>query len=76
MLLELTAICGEFPADLLSHLPGSDSYKMTIIWALKRDKLLKTQGLPAGNKSQSCSFGSQSKAFFILPYWKRGYEHA
>ena len=42
MLLELTAICGEFPADLLSRLPGSDSYKMTIIWALKRDKLLKT----------------------------------
>lgn len=41
-LLELTAICGEFPADLLSRLPGSDSYKMTIIWVLKRDKLLKT----------------------------------
>lgn len=41
-LLELTAICGEFPADLLPRLPGSISYKETLMWSLKKEKLLKT----------------------------------
>lgn len=41
-LLELTAICGEFPTDLLPRLPGSTSYKETVVWSLKKEKLLKT----------------------------------
>lgn len=41
-LLALTAICGEFPADLINRLPGSASYKENVISTLKRNKLLKT----------------------------------
>lgn len=69
MLLELTAICGEFPADLLSRLPGSDSYKMTIIWALKRDKLLKTyykdrlRGYRLGTKAKAALLEANPKRF-------------
>ncbi len=40
-LLELIAICGEFPADLLSRLPESASYLETVIRGLKKDKLLR-----------------------------------
>ncbi len=40
-LLELTAICGEFPADLLPRLPESASYLETVIRGLKKDKLLR-----------------------------------
>ena len=42
LLLELTAICGEFPADLLPRIPGSTSYKRKVLWSLKKDGLLKT----------------------------------
>ena len=41
-LLELTAICGEFPACLLMRIPGSTSYKESVITSLKKDGLLKT----------------------------------
>ena len=41
-LLELIAICGEFPADLINRLPESPSYLETVIRSLKQDKLLKT----------------------------------
>ena len=41
-LLELTAICGELPADLLPRIPGSTSYKESVITSLKKDGLLKT----------------------------------
>ncbi len=40
-LLELTAICGEFPSDLLPRLPESASYLETVIRGLKKDKLLR-----------------------------------
>ena len=41
-LLALTAVCGEFPAGLIGRLPGSVSYKSTVIWMLKKEKLLRT----------------------------------
>lgn len=42
LLLELTAICGEFPADLLCRVPGSTSYKRKVLWSLKKSGLLRT----------------------------------
>lgn len=41
-LLELTAICGEFPAGQLIRIPGSTSYKESVITSLKKDGLMKT----------------------------------
>ena len=41
-LLELAAIFGEFPIDLLARLSGGASYKETIVTTLKRQGLLKT----------------------------------
>lgn len=41
-MLALTAVCGEFPAGLMGRLPGSGSYKSTVIWMLKKEKLLRT----------------------------------
>ena len=35
-LLELAAICGEFPASLLPRIPGSSSYKEAVITSLKK----------------------------------------
>ena len=40
-LLELTAICGELPTDLLSKLHESPSYLEAVIRGLKKDKLLR-----------------------------------
>lgn len=40
-LLELTAICGELPADLLKRLPESPSYLEAVIRTLKQNKLLR-----------------------------------
>ena len=41
-LLALTAISGEFPADQLKRLRGSDYYKESVITALKKDGYLRT----------------------------------
>lgn len=41
-LLELIAISGEFPTDLLSRLPGGNSYKENVVKALKSRHLLRT----------------------------------
>ena len=41
-LLELTAICGEIPADLVRRLPGGASYKESVVTSLKRAGLLQT----------------------------------
>lgn len=41
-LLELTAISGELPANQLSRLSGGESYKASVITALKQKKLLTT----------------------------------
>lgn len=40
-LLELVAVCGEFPAELTYRLAGSMSYKGTVTWLLKKEKLLR-----------------------------------
>lgn len=61
-LLELTAICGEFPADLLFRLPGSSSYKETIIWSLKKKRLLRTY---YRDKLRGYRLGSRAKAFLL-----------
>ena len=37
LLLTLTALSGEFPADLLGRLPGADSYKEFAVKQLKRE---------------------------------------
>lgn len=42
LLLTLTALSGEFPADLLGRLPGSGSYKEFAVKQLKRENLLRT----------------------------------
>ena len=42
LLLELTALSGEFPTELISRLSGSESYKSNMIARLKADKLLRT----------------------------------
>jgi len=41
-LLELIAISGDFPADLLNRLPGGSSYKESVIKTLKRLGLIRT----------------------------------
>ena len=41
-LLEMAAVCGELPTDLLTRLSGSTSYTETVITSLKKDGLLKT----------------------------------
>ena len=40
-LLELVAVCGEFPAELVYRLAGSTSYKDTVTWLLKKERLLR-----------------------------------
>lgn len=40
-LLELAAICGEFPASILPRIPGSSSYKEAVITSLKKEGLLR-----------------------------------
>lgn len=42
MLLELTAISGELPADQLKRIYGGDSYKLNVVKSLKAQKLLRT----------------------------------
>ena len=41
-LLSLIAICGEFPADQISRLPGGERYKQNMIQQLKNRKQIKT----------------------------------
>ena len=41
-LLELTAVCGEFSLPLLLRIPGSTSYKESVITSLKKGGFLRT----------------------------------
>ncbi len=41
-LLELAAICGEIPAGLVCRVPGSGSYKETVLCSLRKGGLLRT----------------------------------
>lgn len=40
--LELAAICGELPAGLVGRIPGSGSYKETVLCSLRKSGLLRT----------------------------------
>ena len=68
-LLELTAICGEFPACLLMRIPGSTSYKESVITSLKKDGLLKTyyrdklRGYRLSRKARSFLLGENPERF-------------
>ncbi len=41
-LLSLVAVCGELPVDQLERLPGGDSYKRSLVTALKNQRLMRT----------------------------------
>ncbi len=41
-LLSLIAVCGEFPADQISRLPGGERYKQNMVQQLKKRKQIKT----------------------------------
>ncbi len=68
-LLELIAICGEFPADLLPRIPGSTSYKRKVLWSLKKDGLLRTyyqnglRGYRLGRKAKELLLAEQPERF-------------
>lgn len=42
LILQITAVSGEFPAAFVSHLPGGSSYIERVIGRLKRDGLLRS----------------------------------
>nr|WP_300840341.1 hypothetical protein [uncultured Acetatifactor sp.] len=62
LLLELTAICGEFPADLLPRIPGTTSYKRKVLWSLKKDGLLRTY---YQNKLRGYRLGRKAKEYLL-----------
>lgn len=69
LLLTLTALSGEFPADLVHRLPGSDSYKEAVVKRLKRERLLRTyyhdglRGLRLTATSKRLLFADQPALF-------------
>lgn len=60
--LALTAICGEFPADLLYRLPGSASYQETVISSLKKGRLIKTY---YRDRLRSYRLGTRAKSLLL-----------
>lgn len=67
-LLTLIAICGDFPANLLSRLPGSNSYQETLITSLKKNKLIKVY---YRDKLRSYRLGTDAKAYLLADQPKR-----
>lgn len=67
-LLTLIAVCGDFPASLLSRLPGSASYQETLISFLKRNKLIKVY---YRDKLRSYRLGVRAKAHLLANMPKR-----
>ena len=67
-LLTLIAICGDFPANLLSRLPGSNSYQETLITSLKKNKLIKVY---YRDKLRSYRLGTDAKAYLLANQPKR-----
>ena len=61
-LLELTAICGEFPVPLLIRLPCSTSYKESVITFLKKEGLLRTY---YRDKLRGYRLGRRAKSFLL-----------
>lgn len=72
-LLTLTGICGEFPADLLSRLPGGGQYWEKVITELKKEKLLRTyyrdhlRGYRLGRRAKTllCTEQPERFSFFL-----------
>ena len=62
-LLELTAICGELPANLLDRLHESPSYLEAVIRGLKKDKLLRVY---YRDKVRSYRLSVKAKDFLLL----------
>lgn len=61
-LLELTAVCGEFPLPLLLRIPGSTSYKESVITSLKKDGFLRTY---YRDKLRGYRLGRKAKSFLL-----------
>lgn len=68
-LLALTGVCGEFPADLLSRLPGGERYKAVMVSALKGQGLLRTyyrdrlRGYRLGRRAKALLLTEQPERF-------------
>lgn len=68
-LLALTAISGEFPADQLKRLRGSDYYKESVITLLKKEGLLRTyyrdrlRGYRLGPKAKTALLSQNPEQF-------------
>ncbi|MDE6640417.1 MAG: hypothetical protein K2K63_07830 [Acetatifactor sp.] len=68
-LLELVAVCGELPAELIYRLTGSTSYKETVTWLLKKEKLLrvyykdKLRGYRLGRRAKEILLSDNPKRF-------------
>ena len=61
-LLELVAVCGELPAELIYRLTGSTSYKETVTWLLKKEKLLRVY---YRDKMRGYRLGRRAKAILL-----------
>ncbi|MBD5532942.1 MAG: hypothetical protein HDQ98_12240 [Lachnospiraceae bacterium] len=61
-LLELVAVCGELPAELIYRLTGSTSYKETVTWLLKKEKLLRVY---YRDKMRGYRLGRRAKAVLL-----------
>lgn len=68
-LLELTAVCGEFPSSELSRLPGGECYKENVVKELKQKNLLHTyyrdglRGYRLTSKSKALLIDEQPQRF-------------
>ncbi len=68
-LLELVAVCGEFPAEQVYRLAGSTSYKGTVTWLLKKERLLrvyyrdKLRGYRLGRRSKEMLLSDNPERF-------------
>mgnify|MGYP006968283216 CR=1 FL=1 len=68
-LLEIVAVCGEFPTELTYRLAGSTSYKDTVTWLLKKEKLLrvycrdKLRGYRLGRRAKSALLSDNPERF-------------
>ena len=61
-LLELVAVCGEFPAELIYRLAGGPSYKETVTWLLKKERLIRVY---YRDKLRGYRLGRRAKAMLL-----------
>ncbi len=68
-LLELVAVCGEFPVEQVYRLAGSTSYKGTVTWLLKKERLLrvyyrdKLRGYRLGRRARTALLSDNPERF-------------